>query len=483
MDSVGQKVGQKMDKSRKFTIKELEALTVADHNLTIRESGGLCGRVRAGKLGITVLFRFEFKLNGKKHDHRLGSWPKKSLADIRSERDKVKVKVSQGINPTRAKKAAKIEARNSIEAIIQKEKQERINNLTVTDLFNTWITDGVNRADGNKELRRLFEKDVLTTIGNISLSQLTDRDILSMLRKQMKRGVVRLTLVTLSDVRQMLTWGEKRQPWRGLLINGNPADLVNEQQITPADYEESRNRTLSPTEIRELQVIFQSMDEAYYQATDKRATSRPVTVKTQLALWICLGTACRIGELLQARWEHVDLDARTWFIPRSNAKAKLQDQMIFLSDFTLSKFIVLKTITGDTEWLFPAKNKIGKTGHVCPKSISKQVGDRQIKFKNRSKPLIGRTNDDSLVLSEGKNGEWTPHDLRRTAATMMQELGIPLDIIDRCQNHVLAGSKVRRHYLKHDYAKEKAEAWNQLGNRLMAILAGGAEIVPLQNVS
>ena len=28
------------------------------------------------------------------------------------------------------------------------------------------------------------------------------------------------------------------------------------------------------------------------------------------------------------------------------------------------------------------------------------------------------------------------------------------DVIDRCQNHVLAGSRVRRHYLKHDYADE-----------------------------
>lgn len=466
----------------KITVKELEALTASDDGKVFREDGGLVGKVRAGVRGITVLFRYEFKLNGHKQDHRLGSWPKKTLSTIRLERDKVKVTTSKGINPTAAKKAAKIEARNAIEATLLAAEQERINSLTVTDLFNIWINDGVNRADGNKELRRMFEKDVLPAVGKISLSKLTDRDILNMLRKQMKRGVVRLAIVTLSDVRQMLSWGEKRQPWRGLLINGNPADLVNNQQIIPADYEESRDRTLSPAEIRELQAIFRGMDEHYHQSSDKRATNRPINIKTQLALWICLGTACRIGELLQARWEHVDLDTRTWFIPRANVKAKLQDQIVYLSDFTLSKFSALKTVTGHTEWLFPAKNNIGKTGHVCPKSISKQVGDRQVRFKNRSKPLTGRTNDNSLVLSDGKNEEWTPHDLRRTAATMMQELGVPLDIIDRCQNHVLAGSKVRRHYLKHDYAKEKAEAWNQLGDRLMAILAGGAEIVPLQKV-
>ncbi len=53
---------------------------------------------------------------------------------------------------------------------------------------------------------------------------------------------------------------------------------------------------------------------------------------------------------------------------------------------------------------------------------------------------------------------------------MMQELGVTLEIIDRCQNHLLGGSKVRRHYLHHDYAKEKTEAWHLLGKRLEMIL-------------
>lgn len=46
--------------------------------------------------------------------------------------------------------------------------------------------------------------------------------------------------------------------------------------------------------------------------------------------------------------------------------------------------------------------------------------------------------------------------------TMMQELRVTLKIIDRCQNHLLGGSKVRRHFLHHDYAKDKIDAWNLL---------------------
>lgn len=59
---------------------------------------------------------------------------------------------------------------------------------------------------------------------------------------------------------------------------------------------------------------------------------------------------------------------------------------------------------------------------------------------------------------------------RRTGATMMQALGISLELIDRCQNHVLPGSKVRRHYMLHDYAVEKRAAWVALGAKLEALI-------------
>lgn len=83
----------------KITVKTLEALTPVDDSKVLREDGGLVGKVRAGVRGVTVLFRYEFKLKGVKRDHRLGSWPKKSLATIRTERDRVRAVVADGISP------------------------------------------------------------------------------------------------------------------------------------------------------------------------------------------------------------------------------------------------------------------------------------------------------------------------------------------------------------------------------------------------
>ncbi|EJM75742.1 phage integrase family protein [Pseudomonas sp. GM49] len=464
----------------KIQVKQLEALTADDGGLTLREDGGIVGRVRAGQRGITVLFRFEFKLNGVKRDQALGSWPKKSLASIRAERDRLRVTVGEGINPTAAKKAAKIEKQAAIEATIAEAKRLTAENLTVADLFVEWLKDGVARQDDNAELTRSFTKDVLPSIGQKSLRALTEKDILAMLRAVRERGVNRYVVSLFADLNQMLAWGEKRKPWRGLMIDGNPADLVKVKKLLDHDYQEERDRILTVDEIRELRDIFESMERDYAALPpgQKYSGVRPLERKAQLALWICLGTLCRIGELLKAEWRHVDLSKGTWFLPAMNTKGHRgarQDHHVFLSTFALRQLKELHTLTGNTPYLFPATNH---TGHVDLKSISKRVGDRQEQFKKRSKPLSGRRHDNTLVLSKGTNGDWTPHDLRRTGATMMQELGVTLDIIDRCQNHLLGGSKVRRHYLHHDYAKEKTEAWRLLGERIDAILAAD-NVVPI----
>ena len=457
----------------KLTAKQLEALSAADDGKTLREDGGLVAKVRAGVRGVTVLFRYEFKLDGAKRDHRLGSWPKKSLAQIRAERDELKATVTKGINPTAARKAAKIEGRAAIAATIAEAERQTAENKTVADLFEEWLHDGVSRQDGNAELRRSFAKDVLPLIGKKPLRSLTEKDLLAVLRAIKARGLNRAVVIRSKDIGQMLRWAEKRKPWRTLMADGNPADLVDVKKLLDHDYQEQRDRLLSPDEIRELHNIFASLviDYDALPAGQKYSGIRPVNPRVQCAAWICLSTLCRIGELLKAEWQHVSLDKGTWFIPAEATKGhkgKRQDHHVFLSSFALAHFKRLHQESGHTPFCFPSKDELS---HVDTKTVSKLVGDRQCCFKNRSKPLAGRHHDDSLVLSKGKKGEWTPHDLRRTGSTMMQELGVTLEIIDRCQNHLLGGSKVRRHYLHHDYAKEKTEAWRLLGERLEQLIS------------
>jgi integrase len=391
-----------------------------------------------------------------------------SLAQAMAENARIQALARDGIDFQMLRVEAEQE-RVAAKAAEQAAKiAEETANASFRTLFETWLAEGVSRADDNAELRRTFEKDILPILGEIPAREISDTHLLHALRKVgRERGRGRTAERMLSETRQMFRWAIKRRPWRSILEQGNPAELVEVKQVVPKGYSPGIvERTLSPDEIRELKHVFKEMQAEYDAADDKRVAVRPLRKESQLALWICLSTACRIGELLKARWKNVDLKRATWFIPGEDTKTKV-DWLVYLSDFALAQFKALHALTGKTDFCFPARNP---EQHVGVKSVSKQVGDRQIRFKQR-KTLSHRRNDNALVLDNGKHGEWTPHDLRRTAATIMQASGISPDVIDRCQNHVIPGKKVRRHYLLHDYADEKRYAWNVLGTHLEAILA------------
>ena len=121
--------------------------------------------------------------------------------------------------------------------------------------------------------------------------------------------------------RQMFKWADARQPWRALLVEGNPALLVDEKKLLDADYTEERSRVLSPDEIIQLAQLIKLEEQQFADAPDKRNASKPLNASTQCAIWICLSTLSRIGELLMERWEHIDFETKEWFIPRENVKS------------------------------------------------------------------------------------------------------------------------------------------------------------------
>jgi integrase len=195
-------------------------------------------------------------------------------------------------------------------------------------------------------------------------------------------------------------------------------------------------------------------------------------------VWIALSTCCRIGELLNARWEHIDYQRKTWLIPDGNAKNGVPLE-VHLSDFALRNFKTIQSINHQTEWLFPSRVKKDggrAVGPVNSKTITKQLSDRQ-----RKTPLTNRSQAaESLALPYGK---WTPHDLRRTGATLMSSLGIAPEIIERCLNHV-EPNRIRRTYQRYSYKPEMKRAWDTLGERLEALSSSqrAADIVSIHAV-
>ena len=476
----------------KLTVRAIENAKPRDKAYKLMDGDGL--QLRVATDGIkTWLVRYMF--NGAERQYRLPKLYRESggegfcsLQEARLEATKIRALARQGMDyqlKLEQDRQAELEQQVAESMRLSSEAAAaKIGDLAVADLFEAWLKDGVRRKDGNNELRRSFNADLLPKIGNTRIKEVSEHDLRNVLRAMVDRGVNRAAVVMRNNLMQMFAWGEKRQPWRKLLADGNPMELIEIGKIVSPgfDLNNERDRLLSSEEIRELRDVFNRLRAAYDVAEDRRAVARPIAETTQCAIWIMLSTMCRVGEMSMARWEHIDLDAGIWVIPKENVKGNFEKLDVFLSDFSLRQFRRLHKITGESKWCFPATSN---EGHVCVKSLSKQVGDRQSMFKKGKdglprKPMKNRRHDNTFVLSGGKNGAWTPHDLRRTGATLMQSLGVSLEIIDRCQNHVLPGSKVRRHYLHHEYAAEKREAWRLLGERLALILNPAQNVIVLQ---
>ena len=459
---------------RRWTVAELRAIKATWTGDTLADGDGLTGDVRVAKDGtVAVRWRYSFRWGERTTWFQVGTWPTASLEEIRRCRDGARLLVSQGINPNTKRDAERIESQRKLEATVAEATAERERELSFRNLFTEWLTSGVRRADGNAELKRSFERDVLPAVGDVLMRELTEPALRRAIEPAVSRGANRLAVILCADIKQMFAWAERRQPWRRLLADGNPADLLDIATIVSDDYDLDtvRNRVLAPEEIKDLRNRLARLRVDYESAPQGKRLHlpRPVRKTTEIAIWVCLATLSRIGETLKAEWSHVDLDAGTWFIPKKNVKGirgKKQDQLVFLSPFALGRFRELHAVTGTGRWCFPSAD--GET-HIDLKTVTKQVGDRQATLRNR-KHAKGRRQDGSLVLANGVNGYWTPHDLRRTGATMMQSLGVPLDTIDRCQNHILRGSRVRRAYLHHDYAEETRKAWLELGRMLEKLL-------------
>lgn len=458
-------------KNGKWTVKELEAIPSEWKGDSLSDGGGLVGEVRVNGNGeVKIQFRYGFKLHGKKVWHYCGMFPDAELTKIREERNGARESVKNGVDPRVKKVTDKILNAEVHAEITAREAKRKADALTVKDMFDAWILDGVKRKDGNKYIVQTFNKYIIPKIGAVEVRKLDDQHLSKIYKSIVASGKYSTAFELSKDVKQMMSWCEKRKPWRSLMVEGNPADLIDIGKMLPSDFTKVRKRVLSVDELKKLKLNLDVISNQYAQATAKYGTERPLKAEVQYAIWICLSTLCRIGELLMSEWQHIDFEKRTWFIPAANTKAigkgKQTDHVVYLSDFSLAQFNALKKLTGDTEWVFPARYQ---EGHVCVKSASKQIGDRQVMFKKRTKKLKFRVENNSLVVGEAA---WTLHDLRTTGATMMQNLlGLEngLLVTDLCLHHkVITGSA--KHYLFADYEGPMRDAWQRLGNRLEAIL-------------
>lgn len=386
---------------------------------------------------------FIYRYAGSRRKLGLGPYPTVSLALARQKAEDSRILLQQGIDPQAQRQA-------EAEALVAEAKAPLVPQ-TINDLYSEWFgAEASKRKDGGAAVKRAFQKDVLPVIGDTQLSSIRRASIASLLDGVAKRGVQRTCGILLSDMRQMFSWGAVREyiaidPTYGL-------KKTDWKGISP-----ERDRVLSDDEIRLLSAALKSKAANLMEST-------------QIACWIMLSTLARVGELGQAEWSEIDFDAATWFIPPEKSKNG-KAHLINLSSFALSQINRLKEIRDalDDEdirkgspYILPSHNRNSPRGHICLKTYAKQFADRQCGERAAMKRRIKGDGQNSLLLPGGK---WTPHDLRRTGATLMGSLGIRPDVIEKCLNHT-EQNKIQRIYQRQELRPEMRDAWETLGRRL-----------------
>lgn len=386
-------------------------------------------------------------MNGKDRKIPLGYYPVMSLSDARLEAAMTKGMVRNTDDPRdpleererkRLEKLAKAEA-DARQAEIERLKTESEeaylkSRLTFQGLYERWLKAVIrHHKDKGVEMERCFGKDVLPFIGHLYAEDVTRQQISLLLTNITERGSKVMAGRTLTNIRQCFGYGI------GIgLIEHDPTSHLKKSAF--AGKAKMRDRVLSDDELNHLLQV--ALNES------------KLALKGKASIKVMLSTAVRVGELLKAKYEHIDLTGRKWIIPAENAKNG-KEHLVHLSDYAVQAFEELFQVADHDIWLFTDRSR---TKHICVKTLTKQISDRQT-----TSPLSNRASDTtSLMLSGGK---WTPHDLRRTAATLMGGLKIPPYVIEKCLNHTEENRMIQT-YQHAPLYEERQQAFEALGRKL-----------------
>jgi integrase len=253
---------------------------------------------------------------------------------------------------------------------------------TVRELFEAYMTRHGNRVRSARWMRNVFEKH-LSELAKRIASTIRAQEVATFhadMGANVGNPIANRALEILRAVyNRAIEWG--------LYNGGNPCAPVKTFPL------ESRDRYLSRKD--EIDRFLTSL------ASMRSATFRNF-IKT------CLFTAARVNNVQAMRWEELDLEAKTWRIPRVKSKAlTVRSITVPLIDEAIA---AIEAQRGKHEdWVFPGR---GKTGHLVNPARAWQR-------------LITKAGIKNLRM----------HDLRRTMGSWQANTGASLQVIQKTLGH------------------------------------------------
>lgn len=379
---------------------------------------------------------------------KLGSYPEMALGGEKGARQRARdtrAAVGDGGDPVADRKAlaASQTVADMVEAYIKRHASSKKSSAEIARRLRKNVSG--RDAEGQKLKERSDG-----CIGDVKLADLHRRDITKAIDAVKDRGAGTEANRLFEDVRAMVRWARGRGDLDDNLVEGmrKPTATVD------------RDRVLTAAEIK---IMWSALAGAEMRESTRRV------------IRLCLVTSQRVGEVSGMTTDELDLEAGLWTIPSERAKNN-REHVVPLSSMALEiirdQFVdnaVLAARKGraDAPFVFPGP---GARAAVTGAAIAKAIKREEVS-----------TACTATIMGIAP---WTCHDLRRTAATHMEEIGISPFVVGHVLNHisVTKASITSRVYARYDYAREKRDAMNAWAALLEAILAGSDSVVSIGRV-
>jgi integrase len=423
---------------RTFTETWIKNLKPHDDRQDFTEAGrrGFMLRVWPGGQKTFVL---RYQRNEKSKVMTLGQWPAMGLAEAHDEHAAALRCLIRGLDPIEEREREN-QAR---EATAQRERASK--SITVRNIIAEWAWHYARKNRKRpREAVRLLKVHLLKPLADKAAIEITKRDLVLIVDRVLARGSKVMANRIRDLVVQVFAFAAERD-----LISSSPAAGLRKK---PGGKEESVERKLNRDEIK---VFWGALE------TPKTAISRQV----RLGLKLILVTAQRPGEVANARFDQIDMVTRTWTIPEDIAKNE-REHFVPLTDTAIEIIEELRMLSNGRPFLLPSvHSKLKPDEPISERALSRAL-------KNNH---VGEDEDAKLFGLE----PFTPHDLRRTAATHMTSLGVPRLHVGKVLNHSDKDDTTAV-YDRYHYWDEKNTALNVWARELRAIIAGKApKVVPI----
>lgn len=336
-----------------------------------------------------------------------------TLAEARSERDKARGLVKQGINPSHSRELEKIQKAQSAA-------------ITLEAVAREWIQLRPWEAVTKARRVRLFERAVFPELGKLPVAKVTSAHILALLQQVAQQN----GLTVADEVKRSLSGVY------ALAISTLRAEFDPTYPVRNA-LPKNKTQHKRPLEPQEIGCLLRDVDAN---------ETGLFTCNALRMIWWTLG---RANEVCGMRWDELDLDAGVWTIAGDRMK-KRKTHRVPLPKQALAVLKVLQPISGHRPYVFTHRDQ-----------RETYMSDAAIR---------------QFLKAIGWAGKFSPHAARTTGATLLNGMGYSADHIERQLAHA-DQNIVRATYNHADYLADRAKMMQQWADYLDVLKADEKVVV------